>query len=231
MSDKFLSPVMSEMITSLITGLNSKTNVRKWHAGHWIAFRQLFRNIDKVGIELEYFDSKPHNMYDSQSMIGCELKHSRINNDSNIIRESEIIQLFNCTSPNNLVSTMKKFCSTLLKHKINSGGAIHMSIVGNYYNSRVVGVGYANRLSDFVGDNESLNNVYRFENKKFSGYIVSEDLMAQLILFAGSFKCETLSEYKNLLQTVIDARNVVCKDKLWAVIDLTKVCILFEDTL
>jgi hypothetical protein len=85
----------------------------------------------------------------------------------------------------------------------------------------------SNKVGDFENiDADKHQYFQRVENKRFSGFLLPEDLLAQLILlaFATQVNMNQEESYLAFRELVITARDLaVGPNKMWATIDLSKV--------
>lgn len=193
-----------------------------WGKKEWIAWRKLVSNFRHIGLELEYKNGMDYTgdyycITDANRVT--KLLHTRASRFEG--GESECVQLFPLSSPSDFTSSVRRFNSTCAKGKINTLGSVHLNILRNWNHSSFGRVTEWRYYTDFERVRFGTSQ-YRSENKRFSGYILESDLIAQMILFLGAYSlCETREEYNQLLKLVKDSYpSSVAK---WARIDLNKV--------
>jgi hypothetical protein len=224
MGTKYKTREMGWLIAALFRGLGKGLNQASWSPSMYACFRLLFKGIDKVGIELEYKfgeETRVDTNYHSKLHVYNGFKHSRYTTHPYVGRELELVQLFPTLKPSDFVSSVVRFTRQLRQCKIDSSGSIHLNIVSDVQQC------VANRYSnaghyDFEGKYAKASRV---ENKYFSGFILPEDLLAQMLLYAFAFQVKNLNDYYSFRDIVIKERDLAVGSKLWAAIDLNAVLI------
>lgn len=190
----------------------------KWGNEQWRAWRLLTKGKYHIGMELEY---KGTNSSTNRATTG--LAHSC--NSTGVDKFGECVQLFPLSSPCDFTSAVTKFVKTCKKHKIPTLGSVHLNIlVKNDENNYGKYIATNNSHYDF--ENKIRGNKYgitRSENKYFSGFMLEEDLRAQLVFFLGSYTlCTEYRDYSELHQLIMDCYPKDMQSH-WARMDFNKI--------
>ena len=225
---------MSLLLDRLFLGLNGGLKQSTWSSDMWACFRLLFKGVGRIGLELEYllteenvpvwYNENREARRKGKGFFRFGFRHTNTSSPPFAGQEWELVQLFPCSSPTNLLSTIVKFHASLKKLGISTMGSVHLSIVLKQQSPAEFSLfenESNNLVTDFEWENKPTKQHYRrFENKKFSGFLLTEDLLAQMLLAA--FACQTcqLSDYTRFLRLVTEARDSTIGTKSWAKVDL-----------
>lgn len=225
---------MACLLDRLFLGLNGGLKQSTWSSDMWACFRLLFKGVGKIGLELEYLLTEGNiPMWEAENLNARKMlktthrfgfRHTNSNYGIWVGQEWELVQLFPCSSPSDLLSTILKFHASLKKLGISTMGSVHLSIVLKQQSPAEFSLfenESNNLVTDFEWENKPTKQHYRrFENKKFSGFLLTEDLLAQMLLAA--FACQTsqLSDYTRFRRLVTEARDRAIGTKSWAKVDL-----------
>jgi hypothetical protein len=227
---------MIAVLRSLLGAVSGKKKIqlKNWTSDMHAAYRVITRRVVRVGMELEYIFG-PNTHVDISPNLGKNtyngLVHTGYKTSFPIGREFELVQLFPVAKPTDLTSSIIRFCKRMIELQVNTMGSVHLSSLARITPSdqqlltACVGIRYSNLETDFVCSNSDKRDLYyRYECKFFAGFLLPEDLLAQVLLFAFSFQVKEKSEYQEFLSLVIQAREEsTTASKRWATIDLNTV--------
>lgn len=205
--------------------------MKSWGASEHRAWETLVKDLS-IGLELEYRyqlsgqdcnDQKDLNIFKAHNIF-CELKHTRMPYYNG--NEAECVQIFPLSSPLDLISTIRRFQATCEKYRIPTIGSIHLNVVTKNFLIRTSWL-FTERNAEIhqYDDFERISNAKRYECKRFSGYILPSDLLAQMLLYLGAFNyCTEKRDYLAFRAMVIEEYgSLVPQGQQWAQIDLNKV--------
>lgn len=216
------------MTQEVLRGL-FKGNFRHWRAPHFRSYHRLLGRVGKVGIELEI-------LYSSDEQIAPALsqgwKEARIEGRSS----REITYLFDVTDPIMFVKDLQKQVLMLHRNKIPTTGGLHLNfqrevnlifLLEPYREDKYNLYGLNWCSDDVVGEPKNPRNLLiRGEYKNGTGFIIWQDLLAQIIIVEllsrnkqGKYWDATVKGMEDLLREIYfsipkDSR-VLLSEKRW----------------